>query len=262
MQKKLKTKLIKNKNFTWHVQPNIATLKNRITKLLGQFKGVNLSLNDPNYGYVFFGDFSSTAVTRLSIGHPAGVFWIPQHAGIDAVGHELYNNYNADGKFIGTSTNFSDQDKVFIDPTPKFTWGITNRFSYLNFDLDFLLRGVQGQKIFANTLMILESINYLPGKNVVKKALTNGLVDVPQASSYWLRNASYARLENISLGYTLKKMKGISSLRFYLTATNVFVITKYEDVDPEIRTEGFERYIDTWHYPKSRGFMAGVNMEF
>ena len=254
--------VIKNKNFTWQVQPNIASLTNRITKLLGQFKGVRLSLNDPNYGYAFGGGFGAAAVTRLSPGHPAGVFWIPQHAGIDAAGHELYNNYDADGKFIGTSTNFTDQDKVFIDPTPKFTWGITNKFSYLNFDLDFLLRGVQGQKIFANAILGLESIQYLPGSNVVKKALSNGLADLPQASSYWLQNGSYARLENISLGYTLKKLKGISSLRFYLTATNVFVITKYEGVDPEIRTEGFERYIDNWHYPKSRGFIAGVNVEF
>ncbi len=254
--------VIKNQNFTWQVQPNISILKNRITKLLGEFKGVNLSLNDPIYGYAFDGGFGATPVTRLSIGHPAGVFWIPQHAGIDAAGHELYNNYDADGKFIGTSTNFTDQDKVFIDPTPKFTWGITNKFRYLNFDLDLLLRGVQGQKIFANEILILGSIQYLPGYNVVKKALTNGLADLRQASSYWLQNGSYARLENISLGYTLKKLKGISSLRFYLTATNVFVITKYEGVDPEVRTEGFERYIDNWHYPRSRGFIAGVNVEF
>jgi iron complex outermembrane receptor protein len=254
--------VVKTKKFTWQVHPNIATLKNRITKLLGQFKGVDLSLNDPNYGYAFGGGFGATAVTRLSIGHPAGVFWIPQHAGIDASGHELYNNYNSDGKFIGTSTNFTDQDKVFIDPTPKFTWGITNKIRYLNFDFDFLLRGVQGQKIFANNILMLESIQYLPGSNILKKALTNSLADLPQASSYWLQNGSFARLENITLGYTLKKQKGFGSLRFYLTATNVFVITKYEDVDPEIRTEGFERYIDTWHYPKSRGFIAGVNVEF
>ena len=129
--------VIKNEKFTWQVQPNIATLKNHITKLLGQFKGVNLSLNDPNYGYAFGGGFGATPVTRLSIGHPAGVFWIPQHAGIDAAGHELYNTYDAGWKIYWHFPNFTDQDKVFIDPTPKFTWGITNKFSYLNFDLDF-----------------------------------------------------------------------------------------------------------------------------
>ena len=63
---------------------------------------------------------------------------------------------------------------------------------------------MQGQKIFANAILGLESIQYLPGSNVVKKALTNGLADLPQASSYWLQNGSYARLENITLGYTLK----------------------------------------------------------
>jgi iron complex outermembrane receptor protein len=219
-------------------------------------------LNNPNYGSAFGGGFGGTTVTRLSIGYPAGVFWLPQHAGIDADGHELYNNYDASGKLIGTSTQFTDQDKVFIDPTPKFTWGISNKFNFLNFDLNFLLRGVQGQKIFANSILELESIQYLPGLNVVKKALTNGLADLPQASTYWLQNGSYARLENLTLGYTLKKLKGISTLRLYLTATNLFVLTKYEGVDPEVRTEGKERYIDFLYYPKSRGFLAGVTVIF
>lgn len=254
--------IAKNKNFTWKIQVNAATLKNHITKLLGQFKGVDLSLNDPSYGYAVGGGFGQTAVTKLAIGHPAGVFWLPQHAGIDADGHELYKNYDAKGIFIGTSTSFTNQDKVFIDPTPKFTWGLTNNFSFRNFNLSFLLRGVQGQKIFANTLLGLESIKYLPGYNVDGKALTNGFADLPQASSYWLKNGSYARLENISVGYDFKNITGISNIRFYLAATNLFIITNYKGVDPEVRTEGNERYIDFLYYPKSRGFTLGVNVAF
>ena len=253
---------IKNKKFTWQAQANITTIRNRITKLLGQFKGVDLSLKDVSFGFALGGGVGFAPISLLSVGHPIGVFWIPQHAGIDAAGHELYNNYDANGKFIGTSTNFTDQDKVLIDPTPKFTWGITNKLSYSNFDLDFLLRGVQGQKIFSLDLLNLESIQYLPGQNVTRRALTNGLADPAQASTYWLQNGSYARLENITLGYTFKKLKGISNLRFYLTATNLFVITKFQGVDPEVRTEGNQRYVDFSHYPKSRGFIAGLHLGF
>ncbi len=258
----LEAVVITKKKFTWQAQPNIATLRNRITKLLGQFKGVNLSIADRNYGYAVGGGFGFAPLSFLSIGHPIGVFWIPQHAGIDAAGHELFNNYDANGKFAGTSTNFTDQDRVFIDPTPKFTWGITNKFKYSNFDLDFLLRGVQGQKIFSVDLGVLESVQTLPVFNVTSRALTNGLADLPHVSTYWLKNGSYARLENITLGYTFKKLKAISSLRCYLTATNLFVITKYQGVDPEVRTEGNVRYIDFFHYPKSRGVIAGVNVAF
>ena len=78
----------------------------------------------------------------------------------------------------------------------------------------------------------------------------------------WNLNVIDGIVENITLGYTVKKLKWISSLRFYLTATNLFVITKYEGIDPEVRTEGNERYIDFGSYPKSRGFIAGVNVGF
>jgi TonB-dependent starch-binding outer membrane protein SusC len=254
--------IIKNKNFSWETQANIGTLKNYITTLLAQFKGTDLSLTNRGYGYAYGGGFGKAYVTQLEVGYPAGVFWIPQHAGLDPAGKELYNNYDADGKFIGTSTSYTNQDRVFIDPNPDFTWGFTNNFAYGNFDLSFFLRGVQGQKIFANSLLRLETIAYLPGSNITLKALTNGFMDLPQPSTYWLRNGSFTRLENFTLGYNLKNMKGINNLRLYVTATNLFVITSYDGVDPEINTDGSQRYIDQNYYPKTRGFTFGVNVGF
>jgi iron complex outermembrane receptor protein len=196
----------------------------------------------------------------LQPGYPAGVFWIPQHAGLDAAGHELYNNYNPDGKLIGTSTGYTDQDRVFIDPTPDFTWGFTNNFNVGNFDFSFFLRGVQGQKIFANTLLNLERIIYLPGINVNAKALTNGFTDQSQPSTYWLRDGSYTRLENVTFGYNFENLRVINSLRLSMTAINLFVISSYEGIDPEVKTEGSQRYIDRNYYPKTRGFALGVNL--
>jgi len=252
--------IISNKKFRWDLNANFATLKNHITNLLGQFKGYDLSITNRYYGFVYGGGFGGTYATQLAVGYPAGVFWIPEHAGIDADGHELFNNYDATGKLIGQSTNYTDQDRVYIDPTPQFTWGITNTFVYRNVDLSFFLRGVQGQKIFANSLLNLENINYLPGRNVTHKASTNGYVDLPQPSTYWLRDGSYARLENVTIGYNVKNLKGFSKLRIYLTAINLFVITSYEGVDPEINTDGAQRYIDQNYYPKTRGFTFGVNL--
>jgi iron complex outermembrane receptor protein len=163
--------IVENKDFTWEAHANIGTLENRITNLLGQFKGTDLTtITNSHYGYAEGRGMSNAYITELRVGYPAGVFWIPEHAGLDNSGHELYNNYDVDGKLIGTSTGYKDQDRVFIDPTPDFTWGFTNNFKYENFDLSIFFRGVQGQKIFANSLMNIETSVYLPGINVAEKA--------------------------------------------------------------------------------------------
>ncbi len=258
----LNAEIIRNKKFSWDIQGNLSTVKNYITQLLGQFQGANLLLTNNGFGSAFGGAFNTTYVTRLATGHPAGVFWIPQHAGFDVNGNELFNKYNSQGKLTGTSTSFTDSDRVYIDPTAKYTWGFTSIFNLGNFNLSFLLRGVEGQKIFANSLLNLGTTALFPGVNVVKEALTDGFSQLPQPSTFWLRDGSYVRCENLTLGYNFKNLKGISRLRLYVVATNLFIITKYGGVDPEVSTDGSQRYIDVTYYPKSRGFTFGVNIGF
>lgn len=254
--------MITSKNFSWDIQGNLSTVKNDVTQLLGQFQGANLYLTSTGFGSAIGGAFNQTYVTQLAIGHPAGVFWIPQHAGFDVNGNELFNKYNSQGKLTGTSTSFTDSDRVYIDPTAKYTWGFTSSFNLGNFNLGFLFRGVEGQKIFANSLLNLGSTALLSGGNVVKEALTDGFSHLPQASTFWLRDGSFIRCENLTLGYNFKDLKGISRLRLYVVATNLFVITKYAGADPEVSTDGMQRYIDAFHYPKPRGFTFGVNLGF
>ncbi len=254
--------IIRTKKFSWDIQGNLSTVKNYITQLLGQFQGAKLYLTSTDFGSAYGGAFGQTYVTQLALGHPAGVFWIPQHAGFDTNGNELFNNYNIQGKWTGVSARFTDTDRVYIDPTPKYTWGFTSSFNLGNFDLSFLLRGVEGQKIFANSLLTLGSTASLPYNNVVKQALTDGFSQLPQASTFWLRDGSFIRCENLTLAYNFKNLKGVSRLRLYIVASNLFVITKYAGVDPEVSTDGNQRYIDTFYYPKSRGFTFGVNLGF
>jgi len=256
--------IIRKKQFQWDVYFNIGTLKNQITNLSGQFNGVDLHLTSEqqHYGYAVGSGLSGFYITQLTVGYPAGVFWIPQHAGLRPDGHELFNTYDINGKLTGTDTVFSDKDRVYIDPTPDFTWGLTNTFTYKNFDLTFFLRGVQGQKVFANAQLSQDAMVFLPFNNVGVDALTNGFTQQPQPSTYWLKNASFTRMETITLGYNFNNLKGISALRVYLSAKNLFVLTQYEGIDPEVKTEGSQRYIDENHYPKTRGFSAGVNVNF
>ncbi len=257
-------RIVNNKSFTWSSRVNVGFLKNKVTNLSGNFKGADLQINARHYGYADGRGLSNAYITELTVGQPAGVFWLHEFAGLDNSGKQLFNDYDASGKLVGTTTAPVDEDRVFIDPQAKFSWGFTNDFTYGDFDLSIFFRGVQGQKIFANTLLNLETTTRLPGNNVTKGALTNGISEQPQPSTYWLRDASYARLENITLGYNVKagKIKQVEYLRFYVAANNLLVITPYDGIDPEIKIEGDRRYIDRNFYPKTRSFTVGVNVNF
>jgi TonB-dependent starch-binding outer membrane protein SusC len=257
----MKALVVNAPEFDWNIQINIATVKNRITNLSGKFRGADLNIGDPRYGYADGRGLSGAYVSKLEVGYPAGVLWLPQHAGFDPAGNELFNNYDENGKFAGVSTFYNDKDRVLVDATPHFSWGLNNSFSYKNFDLNIFIRGVQGQKIFANSLMNLESRVLLPSSNVLYNALTNGFANQPQPSDYWVRSGSFIRLENISLEYNFGKIKNLDGLKIYLTASNLFVITGYEGIDPEIKVEGRQRYIDANYYPKTRALALGVNLK-
>ena len=171
----------------------------------------------------------------------------------------------------GTTTNYLDAKNRYIDPYPKFTYGFTTNFEYKSWSLNVFLRGVSGIKIFNNTNLNLANYNNLPSVNTLKEAVTSGLKDNPTPSDYWLENASYMRLESMTLSYSLPKIKGIESLRLYLSGNNLFVITPYKGLDPEIATvdnQATPAFIDLTYnggggfYPKSRSLTIGLNISF
>jgi iron complex outermembrane receptor protein len=254
------SRIISNANFEWSALANFTVVRNKITNLSRKFRGADPTVSH-DYGSAIGRGLSGAFVTQLQVGYPAGVFFVPQHVGFDEQGHELYNSYDDNGKLIGTSTSYSNKDKIFIDPTARFTWAFTNSFSYKDLDLDFMLRGVQGQKVFANSLLNLGSKVYLPSLNVSTDALTNGFTEQPQPTDYWIENGSFARLEHVTIGYTFRKLSRIQSLKIYAVATNLFVITSYKGSDPEIRVEGSQRYIDVDFYPKMRTIGVGAKLD-
>ena len=103
------------------------------------------------------------------------------------------------------------------------------------------------------------------GGNVLKEALTSGLTDSPIYSSFYIEDGSFVRLENMNLGYTFKKesIKYVKNLRVYLSAQNLFKITKYKGLDPEVDMSGLNPGVEGRdYYPKSRTIMMGVNISF
>jgi len=170
-----------------------------------------------------------------------------------------------------TTTNYLDAQNRYINPYPKFTYGFTTNLNYKNWSLNVFLRGVSGAKIFNNTNLNLANYNNLPSVNTLKEAVSSGLRDNPTPSDYWLENASYMRLESLTLSYTVPKIKGIQHLRLYVSGNNLFVITKYKGLDPEIATvdnQATPAFIDLTYnggggfYPKSRSITFGLSVAF
>ncbi|HZG24870.1 MAG TPA: hypothetical protein VEZ17_09840, partial [Chitinophagaceae bacterium] len=186
----------------------------------------------------------------LKAGYTPYVFYLPTYDGVDADGKQK----------IGT-------EKRYIDASPKFTYAFTNNFGYKNWSLSVFFRGVAGQKAYNNALAGLESGSNLRlqnGQNVTRAALTNGIKNGQLLSDLWLEDASYLRLDNASLGYTFKKINGVQNLRVFVAANNLFVITKFRGLDPEIEVASQSgAYISSDNRTaKTRAVSVGLNVAF
>lgn len=261
--------IIQGKDFTWSASGQITFGKTKVTSLSGNYNGTSIASDLVPVGYALGRGYEGNAISYLKVGYTPYVFNLPAFAGLsDTIvsssnSNQLY--YTEDGK---TTPNISEAKKNYFDPTPDFTYGINNSFSYQQWGLNFFLRGVSGQKLFNNYANITSNVGRLPGNNITKDGLTNGIRGSQTPSDYWLQNASYLRMDNVTLSYTFKSVKGFQNLRVYATGTNLFVITPYKGIDPEIKTgDTNQAYIDgnvgtEGFYPRSRSVIIGVNVSF
>lgn len=240
---------VSTKDFTWNTNFNIAYNKNEVTKLYNN--------KDVIYGSVSgAGAYGNTQILR--VGESIGSFY----------GHKFLRL--EDGKEIFESEDPNDRT-VIGNALPKVIMGFTNSFSYKNWDLSFVLRSNLGGKIYNNTRAELTQGSRLPGQNTnlegaeFHKAGGGGIV---YSSSRWVENASFLRLDNMTLGYNfVVAPKVIKSARVYITAQNLFVITKYKGYDPEVNniseSKGVQAIgIDYCSYPHARTFTLGLNVNF
>ena len=163
----------------------------------------------------------------------------------------------------------SDNDRTYIgNALPKAEFGWTNNFSWKNWDFSFFIRGTIGNKVLNNPLAAYGTPNYITGTNAMKNDNLTKIKESAKVSSFWIENGSFARLDNMTLGYTFdtKKLDWLSKARLYVTAQNLFVITGYKGLDPEVNyssTSGLSPGIEAREYfPKSRSFIFGVNLTF
>ena len=134
-------------------------------------------------------------------------------------------------------------------------------FTYHNFDFGFTGYGSFGQEVLNATNMMLYDPNRLPAYNVPDGFLGSGITSAPKFSSYWIEDASFFRLQTVSIGYTIPfKNKG-SKLRLYVLGENLAVFTNYDGVDPEIDLTGLANPgIDRFNnYPRPTTISFGLN---
>ncbi|MEP6734056.1 MAG: TonB-dependent receptor [Chryseolinea sp.] len=284
-------------DFKWNTSFNISGYRAHVVDLGGLEQLPFRTTTGAGYG---FSTNNNTALLYLKPGHEFGEMtgWISEGTWKSSEADEAakyaqlpgdikYKDVNKDG-FINR------QDLTIIGhAVPNFIFGFNNRFSYKGFDLNFLITGTQGNDLFNVNRIRLER----PGEGTSTALLDrwtpdNQNTDVPafisqstRKSSFvgvpakvsvtdtrvsrWVEDASYVRLKNITLAYTFPGMTtsklGVKRLRTYVTAANLFTITKYTGYDPEVssfNSSDARLGVDFGSYPTSRSFIFGIDLSF
>ena len=273
--------------FTYGFSANLSTAKNTVLQLAQE------------------GQVIGSGATQTAVGHPVGAFFLIPFDGIFQTQDEVSNYKNAAGQVIEPfakpgdvrykDTNgdgqINDGDRVYYDTDiPKFNYGFSANAAYKNFDLSFLIQGAYGNQVFNVARATMDRTddpanfraNFQPWtpenpSTTTPRALQAGgaTSDLQAAagsnsrgSSRFLEPGSYARLKNVTLGYTLPKeilgrVKGFSSLRVYVTGQNLITATKYGGPDPEfVNGNFFERGVDFSAFPNLRTYTGGIQLGF
>lgn len=262
------------------------TYKNRITNIADsavQFFDRNVVTEENRIGGRF---------VRNQVGQPLSSYYGYKVIGLfqsaDDISKSPKQREAIPGRFKYQDTNGDDtitaEDKTFLgSPNPNFTYGFNLNASYKGFDLGVYFYGVAGREAINYTRWFTDLYpTFAGGKS--KAALyeswlpTRTDTDVPiaenvasfsstgQINSYLVEDASYLRLKNLTLGYTLpKNVLGrykIDRVRLYVQGTNLFTSTKYSGLDPEIVGDDRGSGVDVGAYPTVKTFLVGLNLNF
>jgi len=248
--------IIRKENLRWNTSVNFAQNKNEITSLSND----NFTTTSIKTGDAWIRGGSNNTTHIVEEGKEVGTFYGWVSKGLDSAGKYIMDDM-IDGK-----AGLTDEDRTYIGSAqPKFTYGIANVITYKKMELNFFFRGVYGNDVLNFSKMSYATTQWLPGANVLRDALTLGLTESPKYCSLYIEKGSFLRLDNASLAYNFdtKGLWGFTKLRLYLTGQNLFIITKYKGLDPEVEMNGLNPGVEgREYYPKSRTFSLGVNLSF
>jgi len=257
----LNTGVIRKKDMTLDFSVNATYNKNTITKLT---LSDNPSFPGNTYGGI--GDVAGTPVLINSIGYTRGSFYVFKQA------YDPKTNKPIDGLMedLNRDGQVNQQGDLYrykqVDPVVFM--GFSTNFTYKKFSAGFVMRGSFDNYVFnarnARTA-VKSSVFVQTGSGFLANTSTNllatnfsGANDVSRLSDYYVENASFLRMDNINFGYNLGKVfNDKANLRIGANIQNVFVITKYSGLDPEIYGG-----IDNTNYARPRVFVLSANLDF
>ncbi len=270
-----------NKDLSYTIGANIGTYKSLIVNIPGAAGFFEAA-----------GTHNTGNQVRDAIGHPVGAFFGYKIAGIyqslDDVAKSPKETDAAPGRFkyvdVNNDGKIDDQDRTFYgDPNPKFTAGINIGVSYKQFDFSTVIYGSFGNDVlnytryfqdfypqFQNAKSIpLLTQSWLPTRTNTKYPIvengsyfsTNGVLN-----DFYNEKGGYVRIKQLSVGYTISpavlKKYGIDKARIYFQGANLFTITKYTGLDPEVAGSSVSFGVDYGNYPPSKTFNVGVSLTF
>lgn len=265
--------------FRWTTEFNIFTTRNEVLALGPEGDPINVG----------------THITE--IGQPIGMFFGYNILGIYDTQEEIDNNPSVGGNFGSTPGDLWYEDvnedgvinandrTVIGNPWPDFVYGMTNNFSYKNFDLSIFFQGIQGNDIYSVTQRFIQNIwgtinsttavldrwrsPENPGNGLIPKASMFESGQNDQNSSRFVQDGSFLRVRNVTLGYRLPKdvlsRINLADVRVYASVQNLFTFTDYEGYNPEINTQGGDPLrpgTDDLGYPVPRTYSLGINLSF
>jgi hypothetical protein len=278
------------KEFTLSIDGNFSFIKNKLTSLSEDLSFISSPVSNILT--------RNLELQRSTIGLPIASFFgynclgvFKTQAEVDAhaiqtgkgIGRLRYEDINKDGVV-------DDKDRLFLgSPLPTYNYGFNLKLDFKGFDFWAFFQGSAGNKIYDFTRIYSDFFTSpsLSNKNV--RVLDAWTIDNPNSSipalttvttndetrpsSYFIQNGSYLRLKTVQIAYTIPtkifgKNNGVGKLRVYLQGQNLFTITKYSGMDPEVGLQNYgsdnrnlDMGVDRGLYPVSRTFILGVNMK-
>lgn len=259
--------VVRSANFRWQASGNWSTNRNTLVSLSDD-------VFQPNSDCFFEGHTGAPiqqATHRICVGETIGNFYTHETVDIDENGGWVV--LDADGNRIPHAEAGEDDKRVYGNGIPDHFVAFNNSIRYGAFDLNVNMRGAFGHEILNAQRMELENTrveyNYLESALdpvYGKRPLDYDLAYV----SYYIEDGDYWKLDNVTLGYAVspEHLAGLfggalTAARVYVSGRNLWTITGYKGIDPEVRATGLSPGFDErYRYPTTRTFTAGVNLTF
>jgi iron complex outermembrane receptor protein len=247
----LEWRAISKKDMALNIGVNLGYNENKITRLL---------LNDdPDYIGILYGDGMTGVKQVTRVGYPAYSYFLNKQV-YSSNGNPIEGLYEDLSKEGGTVNGDNNDKYIYHNPVADYLVGLSFSFNYKNFDASASSRVSIGNYVYNQIAAgsSYDQMNQIGYWKVYPKHLDNTqFVKRQFTSDYFVENASFFKLDNLSVGYTHDDIIGKSKARLSFTIQNVFTITNYSGLDPEVSGG-----IDNNFYPRPRTFMFGIGFTY